>query len=122
MPKRHRILLIEDDPSLQVAMRYMIEDLGHDLVIAGDAVDARSAIENGPYDLAVVDYLLHNVPSSRLIAYLRTRYPQTPVVCSTAACEEQIQLDTELLRPDAILYKPFAPDELRRTLDSLLVS
>ncbi len=122
MSKRRRILLIEDDPGLQVAMRYMIEDLGHELVVAGDAAGAQSAIEDGPYDLAVVDYLLHNVPSSRLIADLRRRYPQTPVVCSTAACAEQIRLDTELLQPDALLFKPFAPDELRRTLDSLLVS
>ena len=122
MQIRKRILLIEDDPSQQIAMRYLIEDLGHDLVVAGDADEARAAIDRGPYDVAVVDYLLHNVPSSPIIADLRRRHPRTPVVCSTAAFAEQVELDGDLPRPDAILYKPFAPDELRRALETLLAS
>ena len=119
MPTKKRILLIEDDPALQVAMRYMIEDLGHELVVAGDEDDAGTAIRNGPYDVAVVDYFLHNVPSSGLIADLRQRYPRMPLVCSTAACAEQIVLDPNV-RPDAFLFKPFAPKDLRETLSSLL--
>jgi len=67
----------------------------------------------------VLDWFLHNVPSSGLIADLRHRYPRMPLVCSTAASAEQIELDSAL-RPDAILYKPFAPDELRATLDAFL--
>ena len=116
---KKRILLIEDDRSLQVALRYLLEDLGYDLVIAGDREQALAAIADGGYDAAIVDYFLNNVPSSDLIAQLRTRSPAMPLICSTAAFAEQIQLD-ESVQPDAILYKPFAIGELRDTLASLM--
>lgn len=116
---KKRILLIEDDRSLQVALRYLLEDLGYDLVIAGDRDQALAAIADGVYDAAIVDYFLDNIPSSDLIALLRKRSPTMPLICSTAAFAEQIKLD-ESVRPDAILYKPFAVGELRDTLSLLM--
>jgi two-component system, OmpR family, response regulator VicR len=117
---KKRILLIEDDQSLQVALRYMLEDLGYELVVAENHASARVAIAGGPYDIAIVDYFLDNIPSSDLIAELRSRYPRTPLLCSTAAFAEQVKLDDESLRPNAFLYKPFGANELRDTLNSLL--
>jgi DNA-binding response OmpR family regulator len=116
---KKRILLIEDDRGLQVALRYLLEDLGYDLVIAADREQAHAAIFDGTYDAAIVDYFLDNVASSDLIAQLRTRSPAMPLICSTAAFAEQIKLD-ESVRPDAILYKPFGVGELRDTLNSLM--
>jgi CheY-like chemotaxis protein len=119
---KKRILLIEDDRSLQVALRYMLEDLGYELVVAEDHAGARVAMDDGPYDIAIVDYFLGNMPSSDLIAELRRRYPRTPLICSTAAFAEQVKLDNESIRPNAFLYKPFGAKELRDTLNSLLAT
>jgi DNA-binding response OmpR family regulator len=116
---KKRILLIEDDRSLQVALRYLLEDLGYDLVIAADRERALAAMSDGSYDAAIVDYFLDNVPSSDLITQLRTQSPSMPLICSTAAFAEQIKLD-ESVQPDAILYKPFAVGELRDTLNALM--
>ena len=116
---KKRVLLIEDDRSLQVALRYLLEDLGYDLIIAGDRDQALAAIADGVYDAAIVDYFLDNIPSSDLITLLRKRSPTTPLICSTAAFAEEIKLD-ESVRPDAILYKPFAVGELRDTLSALM--
>jgi DNA-binding response OmpR family regulator len=116
---KKRILLIEDDRSLQVALRYLLEDLGYDLVVAADHEQARKAIADGTYDAAIVDYFLDNVPSSDLILQLRRRAPAMPLICSTAAFAEQIELD-DSIRPDAMLYKPFAIGELRDTLNALI--
>jgi DNA-binding response OmpR family regulator len=112
-----RILLIEDDHGLQVALRYLLEDLGYDLVVAADHAQASRAICDGPYDAAIVDYFLDNIPSSDLIAQLRKRYPTTPLVCSTAAFAEQID---DSVRPNAFLYKPFGANQLRDVLDALM--
>lgn len=114
---KKRILLIEDDRSLQVTLRYLLEDMGYDLVVAADHAQASAAICDGPYDAAIVDYFLDNIPSSDLIAQLRKHYPAMPLVCSTAAFAEQID---ESVRPDAFLYKPFGAGELRDMLNSLM--
>ncbi|HEX4480277.1 MAG TPA: response regulator [Rudaea sp.] len=118
MPRR--ALLVEDDQSLQIAMRYLMENLGFDLVAAETREDAKRNIESGPYDIAIVDYYLRNVPSSDLIADMRRRFPRMPIICSTAARRENLQLDDAMLQPDAFLYKPFEASELRDLVNSLV--
>lgn len=116
-----RALLIEDDQSLQIAMRYLMENLGFDLVAAETREEAERMIAAGPYDIAIVDYYLRNIPSSDLIADMRRRFPRMPIICSTAARKESLQLD-ESLRPDAFLYKPFEARELRDLINSLIAT
>ena len=118
MPRR--ALLVEDDQSLQIALRYLMENLGFDLVAAETREDAQRSIDDGPYDIAIVDYYLRNVPSSDLIAEMRRRFPRMPIICSTAAREENLQLDETLPRPDAFLYKPFEARELRDLVNALV--
>jgi CheY-like chemotaxis protein len=98
----------------------LLEDLGYDLVVAGDHAEAFIAIAQGPYDAAIVDYFLDNIPATDLIAELRKSHPRTPVLCSTAAFAEQVDLNDESLRPDAMLYKPFGVAELRDALQKLI--
>jgi two-component system, OmpR family, phosphate regulon response regulator PhoB len=117
---KKRILLIEDDPSLQVTLRYLLEDLGYEIVVASDHAEARAAIGVGRFDAAIVDYFLNNVPAVDLLAELRKHQPGTGILCSTAAFAEQIHLDDDALRPDAILYKPFSTEELRDALKGLI--
>jgi DNA-binding response OmpR family regulator len=102
-------------------MRYLMENLGFDLVAAETREDAARNIAAGPYDIAIVDYYLRNVPSSDLIAEMRRRFPRMPIICSTAARRESLQLD-DAQRPDAFLYKPFEASELRDLINSLLVN
>lgn len=115
--ERKKILLIEDDRSLVLALRYMLEDMGYELVVAQDHDQALSAIDGGPYAVAIIDYLVDNSPSSPLLAQLRKRYPRMPLISSTAAMPLQ---DAGCEKPDAFLLKPFGADELRRTLQSLV--
>lgn len=120
MPRR--ALLVEDDQSLQIAMRYLMENLGYDLVSAETREVAQCMIAEGPYDIAIVDYYLRNIPSSDLIAEMRRRFPRMPIICSTAARRENLQLDEALHCPDAFLYKPFEARELRDLINSLVAT
>jgi DNA-binding NtrC family response regulator len=118
--KDRTILLIEDDESLVQTMRYMIEDMGYDLVVATNHAQAKAALAGGPYAVAIVDYLVDNMPTGELIAQLQSRHPRTPVVCSTAAAIQQVQLQQAHAPPNAFLFKPFSIDELRETLHSVV--
>ncbi len=96
---RRRVLLVEDDQSLQIALRYLMENLGFDLDLRPKRTRMRRAnIADGPYDIAIVDYYLRNVPSSDLIADMRRRFPRMPIICSTAARREICNLDERCRR------------------------
>ncbi|HEY2397015.1 MAG TPA: response regulator [Rudaea sp.] len=120
--QKKRILLVEDDRSLQTALRYFLEDMGYEIVVAEDHAQAQRAMGDGPYAAAIVDYFLNDVPSSQLMAELRRRHPSTPLVCSTAADAAQIQVEEGSAPPTAILFKPFAISELRDTLRALIAA
>ena len=116
---KKRILLVEDDRSLQLALRYFLEDMGYEAVIVEDHAQAAQAIGDGPFAAAIVDYFLGDIPTSHLIAELQRRHPSMPLVCSTGASVEQIKIEEGSRPPTAYLIKPFGVDELRNTLQSL---
>lgn len=117
--ERKKILLIEDDESLLLALRYMLEDMGYEPVVACTHAQADVALDgDGPYVAAIIDYLIDNVPASPLIAQLRRRHPHTPLLCTTADTRARVEADGA--RPDAFLPKPFRTEELRSALRALL--
>ena len=120
--QKKRILLVEDDRSLQLALRYFLEDMGYEIVVAENHAQVAQVMGDGPYAAAIVDYFLNDIPSSRLIAELQRRHPHMPLVCSTAATAGQIQIEEGAAPPTAYLFKPFGVSELRDTLRSLIAN
>ena len=116
---KKRILLVEDDRSLQLALRYFLEDMGYETVVAENHAQAERILGEGPFAAAIVDYFLGNVPTSHLIAELQRRHPLMPLVCSTGASVEQIKIEDGAAPPTAYLFKPFGVDELRVTMQAL---
>ena len=101
-------------------MRYLLENLGYELVAAENRDEAMAALDQGPFAVAIVDYFLRNIPAAGLIGELRRRYPSMPLICSTAARPDEIKLGDDVPRPDAFLFKPFEAKELRDLLASLV--
>ena len=59
-----RILIIEDEALVAMELRYVLEDLGHEVVgIAGDAQTARDLAVDTDIDLALVDIHLSDGPT-----------------------------------------------------------
>ncbi|WP_298163667.1 response regulator [Brevundimonas sp.] len=59
-----RILIIEDEALVAMELRFVLEDLGHEVVAtAADARSARSAASENDVDLALVDIHLSDGPT-----------------------------------------------------------
>ena len=59
-----RILIIEDEALVAMELRFVLEDLGHEVAgIAGDARTARNLIRETEVDLALVDIHLSDGPT-----------------------------------------------------------
>lgn len=78
-----KVLLIDDHPLILTAIRYVIRDLGRDVVVNGveSGAEARILLRRDPsYDLVLLDLQLGDVPGFDLLAYLRAEHPAIPVV------------------------------------------
>lgn len=61
---RARILIIEDEALVAMELRFVLEDLGHEVVgIAADASAARDLVRENDVDLALVDIHLQDGPT-----------------------------------------------------------
>ncbi len=59
-----RILIIEDEALVAMELRFVLEDLGHEVIaMAADARAARKAVDAAEVDLALVDIHLSDGPT-----------------------------------------------------------
>jgi DNA-binding response OmpR family regulator len=109
--KKRRVLVLDDDPSMQRLVRLLLERAGYrvDVVDKGNA--AIDAMARHSYDAMLLDLMMPNEGGMTVIKHLRAHHPsllrRTIVVTSTS--------DSVLRTIDdvsAIVRKPFVADEL----------
>lgn len=110
-----RILVIEDDDNLRVAITASLRAAGFAVDAVADLPDADEALAVNAYDCTVFDRML---PSGDALHYVRARTSAAPVLFLTArdAVADRV---AGLEYGDDYLVKPFAIDELVARVRSL---
>jgi two-component system, OmpR family, response regulator len=103
-----RVLVVEDEENLRVAIAVSLRAAGFAVDAVGDLPAADEALTVNSYDCAVFDRML---PSGDALCYVQTRRPAVPVLFLTArdAVADRI---AGLDAGDDYLVKPFAIEEL----------
>jgi two-component system NtrC family response regulator len=106
------ILLVEDEPSLQLALGDTLSDVGHRVTIAGSVADALDAVESGGPELVLCDLRLPDGSGMQVLNAVAARSPEVPVIILTAY--GTVQSAVEALRAGASEYltKPFEEIQL----------
>ncbi|MHA6646171.1 phosphate regulon transcriptional regulator PhoB [Mesorhizobium sp. A623] len=117
-----RIMVVEDEESLGVLLRYNLESEGYqvEVVTRGDEAEIRLQ-ENVP-DLLVLDWMVPAVSGIELCRRLRMR-PETerlPIIMLTARGEESDRVRGLATGADDYLVKPFSTPEFRARVKALL--
>ena len=102
-----RILAVDDDPRLSEMLRAMLAVSGHQVVIAGNGVEALALLDQQPFDLVCTDLGMPGMNGWEVAREVRRRAPGTPVVLVTGW---DVQLDSDELAAntvDAVLAKPY---------------
>jgi two-component system, OmpR family, response regulator len=103
-----RVLVVEDDEDLRVAITGSLRAAGFAVDAVGDLPAADEALTVNSYDCAVFDRIL---PSGDALVYVRHRRPSVPILFLTArdAVADRV---AGLEYGDDYLVKPFATAEL----------
>ena len=119
MSTGRRILIVEDDEDVRSAFRVALSLAGHEVVEAGDGLEALRIIDHSPPDLVVLDFMLPHVGgdvvSQELAAHVFTS--NIPVVMVTGSGRDLSQYNVA-----CVLRKPVAPEDLVRTVDHCLAN
>ncbi|HZO49980.1 MAG TPA: response regulator [Gaiellaceae bacterium] len=104
-----RALIVEDDPALRLLSRVNLELDGFEVEDAATVAEAEAALAAAVPDVVLLDLHLGRSPSTGLLERLRSAGIPVAIVTGTD--------DLEALAgaADAVLAKPFAPEDLVST-------
>jgi two-component system phosphate regulon response regulator PhoB len=121
-PSAARILIVEDEESLTLLLRYNLEAAGYavETVTRGDDAELRIA-ENAP-DLVLLDWMLPGVSGVELCRRIRARKDthRLPILMLTARGEEADRVRGLSTGADDYVVKPFSVPELVARVGALL--
>lgn len=114
--KRHRILVVDDEPLVCDALKMMLEFDGHDVQSAHSAREALAIFEPGKFDVIITDFEMPQMKGDEFAAKIKARDPQQPVVMITAYAELLESSKQPLTGVDFMIGKPFLLENLRAAL------
>jgi two-component system, OmpR family, phosphate regulon response regulator PhoB len=117
-----RILVVEDDASLNQLLRYNLEAEGFAVEVVENGEDAEVAVRETPPDLIVLDWMLPGVSGIELCRRLRAGKATRglPILMLTARAEEGDRVRGLTTGADDYVTKPFSPAELAARVKALL--
>jgi DNA-binding response OmpR family regulator len=114
-----RVLVVDDELSIQEVARAYLERDGFMVDSAMDGRAALEAIERKPPNLIVLDLMLPDVTGEEIAEHVRER-SDVPILMLTAKAAEEQRLRGFELGADDYLVKPFSPRELVARVKAIL--
>ena len=121
VPRRLRILVVDDDPVLLRSLRDTLEGDGHAIVVANggqQGIDLlRASVENNPaFDAVITDLGMPYVDGRQVASAVKTASPSTPVIMLTGWGQRLVAEGDIPAHVDLVLNKPPKLRDLREAL------
>ena len=108
-----RILIVEDDPSIALALRDDLEIEGYEVQVVEDGPTALSAARESAFDLILLDVMIPGKDGFEVCRELRADGKTTAIIMLTARSQESDMVMGLELGADDYIVKPYRPRELR---------
>jgi two-component system alkaline phosphatase synthesis response regulator PhoP len=115
-----RLLLVEDEPGLQLALSDRLSAEGYSVETAGDGNTAVTRATGEPFDVIVLDVMLPGRDGFDVARTIRQHGIQTPILMLTARTQVVDRVVGLKLGADDYLTKPFETIELLARIEALL--
>ena len=120
-----RILLAEDDPTNQIAGKYLLELLGHTVACAADGREALQLLDAQPFDIVLMDVQMPEMDGIEATRQLRDpayigANANIPIIAVTAHAMDGDEEQFLAVGMDAYVAKPVDMDNLKAAIDKAL--
>lgn len=114
------ILIVEDEPSIVMLLKYNIEKSGFLTDVAENGKEAVKKSRQNKYDLIVLDLMLPKMDGMTVCKTIRKDKNKVPILMLTAKDEEHDKISGLEMGADDYLTKPFSPRELIARIHAIL--
>ena len=116
--KAVRVLVVEDDPSIQTVVGYALSKAGHEVLQATTLYAARAVLASGKAEFAVLDVLLPDGDGFTLAREIRA-VSAMPLLFLTSRSEEIDRVLGFSIGADDYVTKPFSLAELVMRIEAI---
>ena len=118
------ILIVDDDPSILDALRFLFEDEGYRVQTSekGDYAESLRDENGGLPDLIVLDVLLSGKDGRTICRKLKSQEETRHIPVVMISAYPDAERSSKEVGADAFVAKPFAIDEVLATVAALLGS
>jgi len=102
-----KILIVEDDLSIQALLHDFIQEAGYPVVAAADGVEALVKYSEQTFDLVLLDIMLPKIDGYGVLEFIRQK-SDVPVIMLTALDGDENQIRGLDLQADDYITKPFS--------------
>ena len=115
-----KILIIEDEESIRLALEddFRLED--YDVEVASDGIEGLAKAVNPGINLIILDIMLPGLNGFDICKKLRTQGIRTPIIMLTAKGQEIDRVVGLEIGADDYVTKPFSPRELQARVKAVL--
>ncbi|MEZ5073409.1 MAG: response regulator transcription factor [Solirubrobacterales bacterium] len=114
-----RILLVDDEESIQTLLAYPLRRDGYEVVVARDGREGLDEFAAGRFDLVVLDVMMPRIDGIEVCRRLRAR-SQVPIIMLTARDDEIDKVLGLEIGADDYITKPFSVREFSSRVKAAL--
>lgn len=114
-----KILIVEDDIDIQELLRNFLQEVGYEISIANDGMEAISLFSTIHFDLILLDIMLPKIDGFTVCELIR-KQSQIPIIMLTALSSEDEQIRGLDFQVDDYITKPFSMPILVRKIGAVL--
>ena len=116
--RRHRALIVEDDPAIRKLVEKLLSRKQMDVEIAPDGRTAMDKLRDGQFSVLVLDLMVPEVNGFEVIEFLKRENIRIPVAVVSAVSQQALtQLDLDVVK--LVISKPFDVDEFTKAIVAL---
>jgi len=117
---RKRILVVDDEAKMRRVLEIMLEDLGHEVVAAGNGRAALERLAEQGIDLVISDLRMPELDGIALLQAMRARGDETPVIVVTAYGGVQSAVTAMKSGASDYILRPFEVDTVELAVERAL--
>ncbi len=114
------ILVVDDLRSMRLALGAILEDEGHNVVLAENGYQAIEAARQIPFDLVFMDVKMPGIDGVQTFREIKKIAPKAAVIMMTGYSVEDLVKEALEEGAYAVVYKPFDIDRIIAIIDELL--
>ena len=117
-----RILVVDDEESLRLSLKFKLKSAGFDVEVAVDGEDALEKLKARPVDAVLLDINMPRMSGIETLTLIRQQYPQTEAIMLTGFADFSTAIECLKIGAKDYLVKPVDTTELVTRLRSLVRS